>query len=223
MTIAVSRSGCGGRRRRAAGQLGASCTQRAKSQRRSRTAVQPEQAGHPPGQSGRVGLQPLRAVEQVLQRVVRGVADVRLRVDEQPRPRSRGQHVARVQVGGQQHRRSALAGSARNSAMPVPRQAGVHAGPGRPRAAPRTPRPTSRTCRAATGTVPGRRLRPTAGAAARRSPRPAPAPAGRPAACPGRHRSSSSAIVSSESSAAYSRTAPCPAHTRSPSASCSAS
>jgi hypothetical protein len=38
----------------------------------------------------------------VLERVVGGVADVRLGVDDQPRLARRGQHVAGVQVGGQQ-------------------------------------------------------------------------------------------------------------------------
>ena len=65
--------------------------------------IQPAQAGHPPGQPGRVGVEPLLAVEQVLQRVVRRVTDVGLGVDDQPRLPLGGQHIARVQIGGQQH------------------------------------------------------------------------------------------------------------------------
>jgi hypothetical protein len=63
-----------------------------------------EQPGHPVGQSGGVGVQPLGAVEQMLHRVVGRVTDVRLRVDDQPGLPLRGQHVASMQVGDQQHR-----------------------------------------------------------------------------------------------------------------------
>ena len=69
-------------------------------------------------QPDRIGLQRLVAVQQVLQHVVVRIADVGLGVDEQPRATLRGQHVAGVQIGEQQHVGSPVRDSSRNSARP---------------------------------------------------------------------------------------------------------
>ena len=84
--------------------------------------VQVQQGGHPVGQPARVGGQPALAVEQVLQHVVGRVADVRVGVDQQPRPAARGQHVARVQVDDQQQLRLGVPGQAAEQ-LPCPARA----------------------------------------------------------------------------------------------------
>src|SRR5215472_14855120 len=65
-------------------------------------AVQPGQVRHPQGERGRVGGQPVLTVEHVLEHVVRGVADIWLGVDDQPRCSYRSENVVTVQVRAQQ-------------------------------------------------------------------------------------------------------------------------
>ena len=174
-------------------------------------------AGRPSGRRprARVGRQARRVVEQVLQRVVVRVADVRLGVDDQPRLALGGEDVAGVQVGGEQPRSpTASCGSVRNRSSPSRNSAG-HA-LARPR------RPTPRTCRAAGGTG-----CPAAAIHSRRS-----SPASTSSCSCGGRADSVGARARSPRAAARSPSrlvhvdqpdAPSPSHTRSPAASSRAS
>ena len=158
------------------------------------------------------------AVQQVLHRVVRRVADVRLGVDHQPRLPPGRQHVARVQVGEQQH---LALGGARQAAPQLetgPGNAGVEAAP---RVLLVLLRPLLAHLRAAAGTRARPAAAPRAAAAARRPRRPAPprATTGRARCRAGRVRAAARTCPRRRGRRAPGRCRR-PAHSRSPAASC---
>ena len=138
-------------------------------------------------------------------------------------PRSDGEHVARVRVGGQQH---VAAGGGRQ--LPeqrdaLPRQSGVQQTRSRRELRLELLSPPLAHGRQRSERVPGRRVDPQLMAAARRSPRPAPVPGDPPATSPAGSARAAAPLPRRTPRLACSRTAPRPAHARSPSASCSAS
>ena len=71
--------------------------------------IDAEELGHSPDNCVRIRAEPHGTVQQVLSRVIRGIADERLRIDDEPRLPLRAKDVARVEVRHQQNvRRRAL-------------------------------------------------------------------------------------------------------------------
>jgi hypothetical protein len=85
--------------------------------------------------SVRVGAKPHAAIPQVLGRVVRGVADERLRVNHPPRLPARTKDVPSVQVRRQQHMCRSLVRCARRTGRPPSRTSTGRVARGDPRAA----------------------------------------------------------------------------------------
>jgi hypothetical protein len=88
--------------------------------RREPFALEVEQVGHATYEPERITSQASRGIEHVLERIVRGVPDVRLGIDRQPWLARGTQHVAGVQVGAEQHfgRRGSWQGAEQLDAFP---------------------------------------------------------------------------------------------------------
>ena len=95
------------------GQSGDSCTQRAKSQSSTRSRSRSRRSAIRQASWCGAVSQPLITVQEMLENVVGGIADVGLRVDDEPRFACGRQDVLCVQVGAQQ---DALRGSSRQRA-----------------------------------------------------------------------------------------------------------
>ena len=87
--------------------------------------VGPGQARHPRCEPGRVCAQPLLAVEHVLQHVIGRIADVGLRIDDQPRFALRGEDVVGMKVGTEQNMVPRGGRQFPEQRDPGPRQSGV--------------------------------------------------------------------------------------------------
>jgi len=99
--------------------------------------VQTRKVGHALGEACGVVGQTFFAVEQVLQDVVAGIAQIRLRIDDQPRLALGSEHVAGMQVSAQKHYSLGSLGEGAKQLRTRPRQAWVdRAGFGRHGGAP---------------------------------------------------------------------------------------
>ncbi len=91
-------------------------------------AVDLGQVGHPRRHADWVDAQTLTTVHDVLDDVVRRIADVRLRIDDEPRLALSREDVAGVKIGAQQNVPVGVAGKAAQQGDSVPRQARVEGG-----------------------------------------------------------------------------------------------